>query len=66
MKKRIVLLLSSTLLLTAISACGSNNEQIVENEELQDYLREFNATWFQGYYYSRPISADELLGLLTN
>ena len=38
----------------------------VENEELQDYLREFNATWFQGYYYSRPISADELLGLLTN
>ena len=38
----------------------------VENEELQDYLREFNATWFQGYYYSRPISADELLGLLSN
>ncbi|MGN0341862.1 MAG: EAL domain-containing protein [Roseburia sp.] len=27
----------------------------VENEELQNYLRNYNATWFQGYYYSRPL-----------
>lgn len=27
----------------------------VENEELQNYLRDYNATWFQGYYYARPL-----------
>ena len=27
----------------------------VETEELQNYLRGYKATWFQGYYYSRPI-----------
>lgn len=32
----------------------------VENEELQDYLREYNATWFQGYYYAKPLSVSAL------
>ena len=27
----------------------------VETEELQNYLRSYRATWFQGYYYSKPI-----------
>ncbi|MCM1254417.1 MAG: GGDEF domain-containing phosphodiesterase [Clostridium sp.] len=27
----------------------------VETEELQDYLRRYPATWFQGYYYSKPV-----------
>lgn len=27
----------------------------VETEELQDYLRQYGATWFQGYYYSKPL-----------
>lgn len=27
----------------------------VENEELQNYLRDYNATWFQGYYYAKPL-----------
>lgn len=27
----------------------------VETEELQNYLRNYKATWFQGYYYSKPI-----------
>ncbi len=27
----------------------------VETEELQNYLRSYKATWFQGYYYSKPI-----------
>lgn len=27
----------------------------VETEELQDYLRKYRATWFQGYYYSKPV-----------
>lgn len=27
----------------------------VETEELQNYLRQYNATWFQGYYYSKPV-----------
>lgn len=27
----------------------------VEDEKLQNYLRSFGATWFQGYYYSRPV-----------
>lgn len=28
----------------------------VENEALQNYLRDYNATWFQGYYYAKPLS----------
>lgn len=38
----------------------------VENEALEDYLRTVGATWFQGYYYSKPVGADELEILLSN
>lgn len=37
----------------------------VENEALEDYLRTVGATWFQGYYYSKPVGADELEKLLS-
>lgn len=36
----------------------------VETEELQNYLRTYNATWFQGYYYSKPVPIDELKKML--
>lgn len=36
----------------------------VESEKLQNYLRGYNATWFQGYYYSRPVSARGLRRLI--
>ena len=36
----------------------------VEDEKLQNYLRSFGATWFQGYYYSRPVQADAMKKLL--
>ncbi|MCM1103948.1 MAG: bifunctional diguanylate cyclase/phosphodiesterase [Clostridium sp.] len=36
----------------------------VENEELQNYLRQYQATWFQGYYYSRPVEIQKLLQLI--
>lgn len=36
----------------------------VENEELQNYLRDYNAAWFQGYYYSKPIPLNELVKLM--
>ncbi|MCM1538120.1 MAG: GGDEF domain-containing phosphodiesterase [bacterium] len=36
----------------------------VENEELQNYLRQYQATWFQGYYYSRPVEIQTLLQLI--
>ena len=36
----------------------------VEDEKLQNYLRSFGATWFQGYYYSRPVQAAEMKKLL--
>lgn len=36
----------------------------VENEELQDYLRTYGATWFQGYYYSKPVAIDEIEHML--
>lgn len=38
----------------------------VENKALEDYLRTVGATWFQGYYYSRPVGVDELEILLSN
>lgn len=37
----------------------------VENKALEDYLRTVGATWFQGYYYSKPVGADELERLLS-
>lgn len=36
----------------------------VEDEKLQNYLRSFGATWFQGYYYSRPVPAAAMQKLL--
>lgn len=36
----------------------------VENEELQNYLRDYNATWFQGYHYSKPVPVQALEELL--
>ena len=29
-------------------------------EELQNYLGDYNATWFQGYYYAKPLPAQSL------
>lgn len=37
----------------------------VENKALEDYLRTVGATWFQGYYYSKTVGADELEKLLS-
>lgn len=37
----------------------------VENKALEDYLRTVGATWFQGYYYSKTVGADELEILLS-
>lgn len=37
----------------------------VENKALEDYLWTVGATWFQGYYYSKPVGADELEILLS-
>lgn len=36
----------------------------VEDEKLQNYLRSFGATWFQGYYYSKPVQAAVMQKLL--
>ena len=36
----------------------------VEDEKLQNYLRSFGATWFEGYYYSRPVQAAAMQKLL--
>lgn len=36
----------------------------VETEELQNYLRKYQATWFQGYYYSKPIEIGKLRDLV--
>lgn len=36
----------------------------VEDEKLQNYLRSFGATWFQGYYYSRPVQAAAMQKML--
>lgn len=38
----------------------------VENEELQNFLRQYNATWFQGYFYARPLSARALKEMVSS
>ncbi len=47
------------------NSCGmSTCLEGVETEELQNYLRIYRATWFQGYYYSRPIEIRRLRELV--
>lgn len=47
------------------NSCGmSTCLEGVETEELQNYLRTFNATWFQGYYYSKPVEIDRFRELV--
>ncbi len=38
----------------------------VENQEVRDYLDRYGATWYQGYYYSSPVSVEEMIKLLEN
>lgn len=43
------------------NSCGmSTCLEGVETEELQNYLRLYQATWFQGYYYSKPVEIGRL------
>ncbi len=43
------------------NSCGmSTCLEGVETEEVQDYLRLYHATWFQGYFYSKPVEIDKL------
>lgn len=47
------------------NSCGmSTCLEGVETEELQDYLRIYRATWFQGYYYSKPVEIGSLRELV--
>ena len=47
------------------NSCGmSTCLEGVETEELQNYLRIYQATWFQGYYYSKPIEIEKLWELV--
>lgn len=47
------------------NSCGmSTCLEGVETEELQNYLRLYQATWFQGYYYSKPIEIGRLRELV--
>lgn len=36
----------------------------VESEEIHDYVSNLNATYHQGYYYSKPISIEEVKAML--
>lgn len=36
----------------------------VENMRIAEFLREYNATYFQGYHYSRPVDIEHFLGML--
>lgn len=47
------------------NSCGmSTCLEGVETEELQDYLRNYQATLFQGYYYSKPVEIKKLRELV--
>ena len=49
------------------NSCGmSTCLEGVEDEELQNYLREYGATWFQGYYYSMPVEIEKFWELVKN
>lgn len=47
------------------NSCGmSTCLEGVEDEELQNYLRKYGATWFQGYYYSKPVEIGKFWELM--
>ena len=37
----------------------------VENEDLSQYLRQYRATYYQGYHYSKPVKKNEFYQLLS-
>ncbi len=37
----------------------------IENAQLGDYLQRFNPTYYQGYYYSRPVPVEEFMELIS-
>ena len=44
-----------------VNSCGmSTCLEGVETEELQNYLRLYQATWFQWYFYSKPVEIGKL------
>lgn len=36
----------------------------VENEEVEQFLRQYQSTWFQGYHYSKPVPMGGLVQML--
>lgn len=47
------------------NSCGmSTCLEGVETEELQNYLRLYQPTWFQGYYYSKPVKIEKFRELV--
>lgn len=36
----------------------------IESEELGNYLQQYNPTYYQGYFYSRPISKEDFMQLI--
>lgn len=36
----------------------------VADEKLEEYLRTYGASWFQGYYYSKSVSAEDLIKMI--
>lgn len=36
----------------------------VADEKLEGYLRSYGASWFQGYYYSKSVSAEDLIKMI--
>lgn len=38
----------------------------VENAQVFEFLRQYDATWFQGYYFSKPIRIEEFIALFQN
>ena len=38
--------------------------EVIENQEVSDYIHQFGATWYQGYFYSKPVPIDQFETLL--
>lgn len=38
----------------------------IEDQELEEYLRRYQPTYYQGYYYSRPVDRETFLSLISS
>ena len=52
------------VLLHVLWAFGFHGSHLLEPAEIRDRLRDLGCTWYQGYYFSKPVPLDDFIACL--